>query len=484
MNTGVQATAQPGARPIAGILVPLVLAGIATIAAVALSLSVLWVASVIGVAILLVLIFRFPRLYVYFFFAIALVPYSFLDYLDQFRLFSDSNVSINLVGVGWVLNVVLFAIYTVRKRVNWWNIPFYRPFFVLAAVALPTMLLTPDWTVGVRNWIHLVSPLCLSLLLFVTITNREQARETVMHIFFIFAVVIGIGWYQLLTGSGSYDTISESYRLSGIYGEHGEVNFAAILLYLTCLAAPLALQHGSKMRIPAVFMAGSAVVLLVSSQSRTPLLGLLAAGPVMLLKSRVKRGYWFLLLLILLAAQMSSSVYARFGGPLLSAPTQFERNSDVYVNLIQRGETWAMLSGQFLDVRTILVGRGFGRVDHFLQQELDDPRAVYTHAVHNEYLRLLVDMGLIGVSLMLGQLILIYRTGSRLCAEAADGFSRGLAVSLPALAVSYAALAVTSNMYGVEPHTVIFWVPVGLALACSKWTAANRGESHHAPEAS
>lgn len=472
MTTAVQATRQLGTRPITGILVPIALAGIGTIAALAVWLSSLWVAGAIVVVTLTFLLFRFPRIYVYIYFGVALVPYSLLRYLDEFRLFGRSEASVNLVGLGWVLNVMLFAIYTFWKRENWWRIRFYRPFLVLVVLSLSTVVFTNDWMLGLRNWVHLVSPICLSLLLLSTITSRRQAMETVRHIFLIYSVVLAVGLYQMVIGTGSYDTISETYRLSGNYGQGagGEVAFAAIMLYLSCLAAPLALRARSEMNASGAVVATCALLLLLASQSRMPLLGLFAAAVVMLSKSRVSLKYWLLPILILAAAQLSPRVYSRFGGPLLQAPAEFRQNPDMYVNLIQRAETWRMLSHQFLDTRTLLLGRGFGFVDHFLLQELDDPLDFYTHSVHNEYLRILLDLGLVGVFLLVGQLVLLYRIGSKLASTADDTFSQSLGVALCALVVSFAALAVTSNMYGIGAHTVVFWVLGALSLACLKWT--------------
>jgi hypothetical protein len=469
MNINVQLADKPADRPAAGVLLTIGLAGIGTIAAVALWLSSLWVAGAVGVAVLMFLLFRFPRLYVYLFFILALVPYSFLTYLDGFRLFGESQLSVNLVGLAWVLNVILFAIYTLWKRENWWQVRFYRPFLVLITISLPSILFTSDWALGLRNWIHLVSPICLSMLLFSTTTDRARALQTIRHIFVIFGAVLIIGFYQLLTGTGSYDVAADTYRLSGIYGQGGEVNYGAILLYLSCLAVPIALQRRSEVNTAATVIASCAVLLLLASQSRMPLLAFLAAAPIMLSKLRVRLKSWFLLFLVLGVAQLSPRVYSRFGGSLLDAPAEFRRKPDIYANIIQRMETWTMLSNQFLDVKTLVIGRGFGFVDNFLLKELDDPMDFYTHAVHNEYLRILLDLGLIGVSLLIGQLVFLYRCGSNLVSTASDVFSRSLGVALCALTVSFAALALTSNMYGVEPHTVIFWVLSALSLACLKW---------------
>jgi O-antigen ligase len=468
MTAEVQATSQLGARPITGVLVPTLLAGIGTIAAIGLWLFPLWVGGAMGVAVLTFLLFRFPRLYVYLFLVVALLPLSFLNYLDQFRLFGGGEAGANIVGLGWSLSIVLFVVYSLWKKKRWWRIPYYRPFFVLIGLALPAVMLSHSWLFGVRAWVHLTAPICLSLLLFSTITNRKQAIQVMGHIFSIFGFVLAIGVYQLLIGTGSYDFGADVYRLTGIYGGGGEVSYAVLLLYLICLAAPVAITEGRKRNTYALPTLLCSILLLLSSASRAPLLAFLAAAPLMLWKLKVKRKYWLLLIAIAGVGQLSPRVYARFGVSLLYVPTRFLQQ-DVSTNMTQRIATWAMLSDQFLNAKTAIMGRGFGSTDYYLLNELDDPTDFFAHGPHNEYLRLLLDLGLTGVLLFVGQLVLLYRTGSKLATEPSDHFSQGLGVSLCAIAMSFALVAFTSSMYGVGAQNVVFWIFAGLLLATAKW---------------
>jgi O-antigen ligase len=411
---------------------------------------------------------------VYLFLVVALLPYSFLSYLDEFRLFGGSEASANLVGLGWTLSVVLFALYSLWKKKRWWLIPFYRPAFLLIGLALPAVMLSHDWVYGVRAWVHLTAPICLSLLLFSTITNHKQAMQTVWHIFIIFSVVLAVGVYQLITGTGSYDFGADVVRLRGNYGENGEVFYAVLLLYLSCLAAPIVIGQRRTRNIFALAICLCSILLLVASASRAPLLAFLAAAPLMLWKLKVKAKYWLLLVAIVGVGQLSPRVYARFGGSLLHVPTRFFEQ-DVSGNMTQRMATWAMLSDRFLDAKTVMMGRGFGFTDYYLLNELDDPAHVFGRSSHNEYIRWLLDLGLAGVLLFVGQLVLLYRTGSKLAAKASDAFSRNLGVSLCGLVISFALCALTSPMYGGGGNNDVFWIFAGLLLATTKWTSLAEG---------
>ena len=422
-----------------------------------------------GGAVLTFLLFRFPRLYVYLFLVVALLPLSFLNYLDQFRLFGGGEAGANIVGLGWSLSIVLFAVYSLWKKKRWWRIPFYRPFFLLIGLALPTVMLSHSWLFGVRNWVHLTAPICLSLLLYSTITSRKQAIQVMRHILIIFSVVSAVGVYQLVTGTGSYDLGANVFRLTGVYGDLGEVSYAVLLLYLCCLAAPIVMGEERTRTIFPLTILICSVLLLLASGSRAPLLAFLAAAPLMLWKSKVKLKYWLLLALIVGVGQLSPRVYARFGGALLYVPTRF-LNEDVSTNMTNRMALWALLTNEFLDAKTAMMGRGFGSTDYYLLYEFDDPTMLFGHGPHNEYLRFLLDMGVGGVLLLVGQLAVLYRVGSKLAAKASDAFSRNLGVSLCGLVISFALVALTSSMYGLGAQGDVFWIFVGLLLAPTKWT--------------
>jgi O-antigen ligase len=287
--------------------------------------------------------------------------------------------------------------------------------------------------------------------------------------------VLAVGFYQLVTGTGSYDVAAGTYRLSGVYGVgageldyKAEVDSTTLLMYLACLATPLVFERKWKGSVLAIVISASSVILLLASESRAPLLAFLAAGLVMLSKSKMKLKYGSLLLLAVCAAQLSPRVYSRFGGPLLEAPTKFWKN-DISVNATQRMATWVMLVHELADAKTLVIGRGFGFVDNYLVNVLDAPPNLYARVVHNDFLRLLLDLGLTGAILLVGQLILLYRTGSRLFSRARDSLARSLGVSLCAMVTGFAIVAATVNMYTTAQYAV-FWIFTGLILAATKWT--------------
>jgi hypothetical protein len=451
----------------------------ATLAAISSWLSSFWVAGILGSILLFLLLIHFPRVYVYVYVVLGLLSNSALQYLDNFRFSSASGSSANIVGIFWTLNVPTFVAYTIWRRKRFWKSRVYRPFLILILLALPAIFLSSGWENGLHNWIHLTGAICLSLILFWNIRDRTQAMQTFRHIVLIFAAVMATGFYQLATGTGSYDYASQTYRLSGTYGFGGEVSYAVLLLYLSCLTAPLVMER-TGLRGAAILVFASSTFLLVASQSRAPLLAFLVAAGAMLSKSAIKLRYWVALLIVILgAAQLSPRVYARFGGPLLSAHTKFWQDQELSVNATQRMATWVMLYGEFVDRRTILVGHGFGFVDNYLFNDLRD--SPYSPAVHNEYLRLLLDVGIAGVLLLLWQLSILYRVGSRNLAGKNDPLARSFGTSLCGMVVAFAVVALTSNMYGVGAQYEVFWVFAGLMLSAARWRATGMEDGCRTP---
>jgi O-Antigen ligase len=467
-----QAVHYPTALPksASGMVAVIGVALAAALAAIGSWISSFWVAGALFSVLLFLLLIHFPRLYVYLYVGIGLLSTSVLEYLDSFRFSSPSGASANLLGILWALTVPIFLAYVISTRRRFWKSRRYRPFLLLILAALPAIFLSSGWANGLHNWIHLSGAICLSLILFWNIKDRATAIATFRHILLIFAAVMATGFYQLATGTGSYDQASNTYRLSGTYGFGGEVSYAVLLLYLSCLTAPLVMER-TPLRSTAIPVFVSSTFLLVASQSRAPLLAFLAAAGAMLSKSAIKLRYWVALLIVILAAaQLSPRVYARFGGPLLSANHKFWQDQQLSVNATQRMATWVMLYGEFVDLKTFLVGHGFGFVDHYLFNDLHG--SVYSPAVHNEYLRLLLDVGIAGVGLLLWQLWLLYRVGSKELALRKDPLARSFGTSLCGMVVGFAVVAGTSNMYGLSAQSEVFWVFTGLLLSAGTWKAA------------
>ncbi len=461
------------AHPRATVRSAVLLAGAAAVAAAL--IPPLWAAGGLAVVGLAMLLFRCTRLYVYLYLIVALLPYAFLRYLNEFRLFGDYG-GVNLVGAGWVASIALFTVYSVWRKERWWRIREYRPALILIVLALATIFVSGNWQYGLRNWVHLAAPVGLSLLLYSQLKERGQTIRAARHIFAVFAVVLAIGFYQLGAGTGSFDFAAQSYRLSGLYGEGGEVSYAVLLLYLSCLALGLVLGHAAELRSSNAAVLVVSIVLLVLSQSRAPLVAFLIAAVVMLTQAGMKLRCWTLLLPVLAAAQFSPRVYSRFGSPLLSAASKFWESPDVSVNLLQRMATWMMLVDEFVDRRGLILGRGFGFADNYLLYELQDPAGVFSRSVHNEYLRLLVDLGLAGVILLVLQLSVLYGVGRRLWLNASDPLVRGMGIGLCGMVPAYVVVALTSNMYGAGAQNVVFWIVVALMLSVAHWNVPDAAE--------
>ena len=462
---------------------PLLAAGLAlaaTAAAVAFWKWPQWGLAALGFALLLGLLFRFPCHFVYLYLGIDLLPASALKFLDESTLSGGAGHGGNVIGLAWLLSLIVFSVYTLRKQKRWWRLSWYRPSFLLISLALAGALRAEDRGFGVRDWVHLAAPICLSLVLYANLSSWEQALAAIRRLCLIFAIAMAAGFYQLASGTGSYDFVTKSYRLTGNYGDGGEVGYAVLLLYLACFAAPMALARSAPIRFVSTTVAAASIFLLLASQARGPLLAFLCASGTLLCKSVVKARYGLLLLALALAtAQFVPRVYSRFGGPLLSAPTRFWEDDGISANATQRMATWSMLYLEFADRSTLLAGRGFGFSDNYLANQLDDPHDAYAHAVHDEYLRLLIDLGFLGPVLLLAQMAALFRAGVRLSRRARDPLARSLGTSLCAMTVALGVTATTSNIFGAAAQYDVFWILAGVLLSAFRWDPAWAAAAPH-----
>jgi hypothetical protein len=423
-----------------------------------------------GVAALGLVLFWSPPLFVCIYLMISLLPLSLLDYLDGFSLAGAHGHAGNVVGLAWLLSLLVFALYTVRNKKQWWRLACYRPYLLLAGLGLLGALRAENRAFGVREWVHLAAPICLSLLLCSSLSSREQALRAVRHLFLIFAGTMAAGFYQLVTGTGSYDYATKSTRLTGNFGEGGEVGYAVLLLYLACFTAPMALGKCRKLLRAGGPFFGASTFLLLASQSRGPLLALACASAAMISQGGVKLRYWLFAGIVALGmAQLVPRVYSRFGGPLLSSSNQFWEDKGISANATQRMGTWVLLWAQFGDRPTVLGGRGLGFSDDYLMNVLDDPHDFYAHNPHNEYLRLLLDLGFLGPLLLLTQTAVLYKAGSRLARRAADPLARAFGMSLCGLTLAMAVTGLSSNLIGAAAQYDVFWILTGVLLSAFRW---------------
>lgn len=414
------------------------------------------------------------------------------SWLDRAAL-SLGGRTINVSGLHWGSIAIFCAAILVRERL-WPTAPprkedaaggsaatLPRPFALyvpLVALAWLGMLWAPDRFEALKQAIQFAAPLLIGVLALVVIHERRQIEAMRRGFWMALALACALAVGSTLTGL---------YRgIPGLSGALVSRSFAIFLLPLMALALA-----GWRYRSRALLLVAALLVTLtLLTLSRMALLTM-----VVLLWAAVGRSTGrarAVAAVVGLAALLLAFQYEPFRARIFADPevgfTGFEvqisgRGSEATlslggVDLTGRGLLWLQTGRSAL--LAPLTGHGTGSATHYLASVLRLP----SDHPHNDYLRLLHDLGIAGFILgavfVLGSL----RWLRRLQAEADGPLARELALAAFLACSAYALMALTDNvMIYVSFFTQNVFLLVALAVRARELETAERAPAPAAGEA-
>lgn len=152
-------------------------------------------------------------------------------------------------------------------------------------------------------------------------------------------------------------------------------------------------------------------------------------------------------------------------GILLVFPFIFQRLDPIfnphlfmYTSLAWRIELWSASIPYFMSHP--LFGNGFG-IYQFIGYQIDD----WFAAAHNDYLRLLVETGIVGFSAYVVLLLGLARLGIRARKAATDGYFGHIATGFVCLLAAYVLMSFTDNLFNHGGVQWYFWAYAGVIAA-------------------
>jgi len=381
----------------------------------------------------------------------------------HYRMLEGTPIHMDLGGARNLLIVSLTMIYLgfalARGDARVLRSAMVPPYIAFMAYGLILLLIHGDFFQGFRFWVRLAYPFAVYLLVVDVVKNRNDLGQLVNSVVAAALVPLAWGIYQLVTGQGlpAATSIYTVYRIRGTFGHSNPYSF--FLLYVFCVVAsqiPIANTQRRKL------LYGIMVVLLalaiLSTYTRIAVLSLVIVSLLFgALKVRNPRHSLSILLLLLLLAVTVTAVPSLRQHNYRIIEAAYLGPEKVGGSIGGHWQLWTYLLAQFR--RNPVLGIGLGRSLR-LAEEL---RMVAT-SPHNEYIRVLVEMGIIGFGLhgaVLGSLGLsglrAYRSGSE------DVFLGSMFLaSLGAVAV-YLITGITDNPLSQATASTYFWVITGAA---------------------
>jgi len=378
--------------------------------------------------------------------------------MDLFTLFAGTPLEMNLAGALNSFTLGLGLAYALRRWLitdragrshtvlnipgAWW----YLAWLVVGLAGLSASIAPLD---TLKEWVRLASGLALFVLARPLAANPTRRPALVWAIFLAALAPLALEFFQLATGTGYFfvglaDT-AYAFRAQGTFG-HPAI-LASFLLVVIALAGALWLTPDRSARgrlappgrTAAFVMLTLAGLGLLLTLARAQWLGLWATV-VVLLAFRRPRWLWLAVLLPL---------------ALLALPPIRERltSADAQDSVTWRWELWQVGVG-LIDL-TRVVGRGLSTFPVYVEQVLP-PR--YVAPPHNDYLKVLIETGLLGALTWAGWQL------RWLLAAARRASANPYALALVAVVAGGLVVSLTDNYVQYTSVQWYVWVLAALAF--------------------
>ena len=356
---------------------------IVTVAGVALSMA-LFVAMIL-----------YPMVYIQGFLFIR----PLLEPLSSYQLLAGFPVPGLISG----LNIICLIVWTIMGRMRRLLLPNSLPVYLLIFLGSLSLINSPFINISVAHMLRLMSWLSLGLLVYNCISNRRDIVKVLATISFSSVIPMFVGFVQFIVHRGEVDPVKGAFRVQSLFvtTDSWGVFISLCLIATTFLyveARSMKMRTLSRTCIPIL------VLLLFSlglTYHRGSWLALCAAALIALtIARRFKLVIGSVFVAVLIGLIFHEEIWARFRD--LFVKRQYGFNS-WDARLILWRATLALVPNH------LIIGHGVGCGKEILAAS----RGGLVLVPHNDYLRLLLEVGVIGFVLYLwflaGELINAFR---------------------------------------------------------------------------
>ncbi len=363
------------------------------------------------------------------------------DVTTTVPLLSASGASnVNANALMSLLVIALGLSHIALNRVDVRRIPLAVPFAAFVGVTFVGIAIAPDHNRALQEWLRIVGTFMVFILCVDAMRTRPDRRWLIRVILLSSIVPLLAGVYQYATDSGNNDTAGFN-RIFGTFVHPSPYGF--YLVQLLPLAIVFLIHTRSRIaRVGLAAMVPLMLFSIYSTQTRGAWIGVV----VMLMVFMWTRARWTLLLVPLAVGAMY------FGVPSIRARVS-EATSGTCVStqncqssVFWRQKQWKDAIRVASPPKLITVGAGLSAVDVTLG-----------NATHSEYVRLLVETGVLGciaVFVLYRRLFDATLKGYR---EAPTSYERDLMLAFMAALLSRVVMAAADNILDLVVIEWYFW---------------------------
>ncbi|MCM8795463.1 MAG: O-antigen ligase family protein [Candidatus Omnitrophica bacterium] len=417
------------------------------------SFSLIWtyVSCIFVLAIILVIggglvSFKRPEWFLYF---IATSRIS----LDAIKLFYYNaldvgmHYSLSLDGIITALFLFCALKYFTKKRDLKFNLPGVKAYIFFLLICFISLSISLDKIVGIRYIIHYLEYFFIYIFGVNALDSRQKNYKMIIAVLISALIPLTIGFYQAITLRGDFSTLG----FNRIYATTPHPNaYAFYLMVMLIFSFTLYLYSSSlRKKISLFFFAIAILLSLILTYTRGAWFGAFL-GLTILLLSTFKRNDAFLsLVIIILLIVMSGFFFPRIPYRLFELTDSWR----------WRMRVWMINFEKFL--RRPLIGYGIGSSNIIGKQKTG-----YVVSPHNDYLRLMVEMGLLGFCAFLAVVFSLLRFYLWHYRHSLEYRKRVFALGLIVVILSSLFMQFGDNLHHYDMVFTYFWffVVIGYTL--------------------
>lgn len=343
-------------------------------------------------------------------------------------------------------------------------------FWIYLLISFFSILYSPDKGNGLKILSQLFHPFAVYMLIMVSLNNQKDLYYIIKLMLIGGALTIIFNIYQMVLGQAFSVTGEGAYRLDGPAGLGGYAFFLLVLI-LACYSFYFNYQNKKYFFAAIIF-----IIFFIMTGTRIAIIGLLIAFAFLqwLLKKRIRlilAPFLFVLLLLFLPSSFNRFVPGDVDHEtLLSEINKGNYDQVLYMgNWEGRVKIWDSGVNEFF-FKSPLWGNGLGASSSLTgSYYFGDKMVRQVAAAHNEYVRIIIETGIIGIIIYLVLMFAYLKRALNIYRISSSPFTKALAMSSAASLISYMVISITeSTCFFYYQFGALVWALAALATKAAE----------------
>ncbi|HYY43934.1 MAG TPA: O-antigen ligase family protein [Actinomycetota bacterium] len=360
----------------------------------------------------------------------------------------------DVVTLAFTLGAVWWLLSRMRRGIFDWQAPTLFPALIFFAIAAASLTYSSDWALGARDLLKFFGGYCAFL---VIINERPDARKLRLILALIVLSAIApllIGWYQFTNNIGKPGLFHGGLRIQSTFDHPNTYGFYLVSVLTACWGLSRTLSDRWRRVVEAVAIACFIAIAMTLSRNTWAATAVL----VLVVGHKYRR---VLVAAALIAVGVVVAMPRTIGAiaGIFNPRTGTNRGGSA----LGRLDLWA----RDLSVwqQSPIFGKGFGST-----------KGNTGALAHNDYMRSLVEGGIIGLAAFVVFLGSLLRASWRAAAGRGD-----LPLACLGLTIGYLLVSAGSNNMGKDAFQFYFWTIVGVSYVWAQIVPPSEDERERLP---